>query len=599
VMQRSTASSSSSKGPSRPSSRLGSISGAIPLPTQSTAAGGHRRSSAASERASNASGAVTPLHRPTSASTAYTGTPSHPSPLTAAAAAQMLRSMSNLSSSSGVLSSSQAAGVLAAAGLLQVSPGCYVPTPPLLEKLLSRAGGPNRPNNGWPAWLSQNGSAGTPAAPAPTAVGSGSGIRDSSADAAAAACGEGSIVGGVQVLGGAGAVQPSYGSAAETAAAAGHGQQKAASGVASQQGHVVKRQQASACSGGTAQLGVAAPAAAGARVSTSEVEAHVGSSTEQQQGLLTASGSCAEQRQQQQHPEDQVPPDIVAVIKLPLVGPIGPLKPVDSCCAEPVIAADALADVDSTPAPQLAALASSKSHRATVDAVPYCGTAVLPLAAHGNQQAMPLPLELPAEAVVPLATAAAVPTPGHHAAAGAGGGFGRILVRRKFVKNLQPTAPHFKRYDTGRGVCDTSVLAPNITEGKHGAGKCSTVDAHTCPASVSYRTIRGGSFYVRRWDNADESLLCCHWCVLAGATPSDAMSPGSCACMHALVSRLHASIRQRAACLHVLHSFCVHVFCIISQALQCVRAVCGAMWHTWECEGCRCNCKLPPGKQQP
>jgi hypothetical protein len=97
----------------------------------------------------------------------------------------------------------------------------------------------------------------------------------------------------------------------------------------------------------------------------------------------------------------------------------------------------------------LAALASSKSHRATVDAVPVPAT-VLPPTIHTAEQhlqAVVLPLELPAEEAASLAAVAAVATPGHQNAGGTGGGgggFGRILVRRRFVKNLQPAAPHLQ-----------------------------------------------------------------------------------------------------------------------------------------------------------
>jgi hypothetical protein len=92
---------------------------------------------------------------------------------------------------------------------------------------------------------------------------------------------------------------------------------------------------------------------------------------------------------------------------------------------------------------------SPKTQRVTVDAVPPA--AVIDAVA-AEAFVSPVPVESVAGSAVTAAAAAAVVVGPVHAAAErhqAGSGFGRILVRRKFLKNPQPATDavaHFKRW---------------------------------------------------------------------------------------------------------------------------------------------------------
>jgi hypothetical protein len=371
----------------------------------------------------------------------------------------LMRSISNLSAlsssssnsngSSMVLSSNQAAGALAAAGLLQLSPGCYVATPPSLQKLLSKAV-KESPRQGY-----SNATA-SAAGGAATAAGGGGGVATASMEAVGIAPGDR----GVGDCGGREGGRPGSGRAA------GAGQRQRPYHCRCSSSEVVV--------GGGALGGLVTAQQPAAAVTAAERQHGEGSGIQEAAQLQTPPGTAEGQvagagstREQQQF-KDATPTaagvqstteaDAIAVITLPLPGPTavaaaagkgeatsGPL------CGSPVLGACTVGSV---------------SYRATVDTViPTDHPAVelmLPqldalAVSEQHQQLQPV---FEGAAVSPgciaaaaAATAAVTPAPGHAAgvgpAAGGGGGFGRILVRRRFVRNMQATmaaGPHFKRW---------------------------------------------------------------------------------------------------------------------------------------------------------
>jgi len=490
-----------SKGTSQVTSRLGSISGAAfpdmpatttpaaaAAPAPAVPAAGCVSSTAAAVRvSSSASGVMTPIGRPSSASAAISsaalataaGGPA------AAPTAQLLRSISNLSSRA-MLGSNSAAGALAAAGLLQLSPGCYVPTPALLEKLLCRAGTMRWP----PSSAVALATAGTGSREAITQAVNAAPLPTSATAAAGVQVSEGPAVAAGQPLG-----LPPKGPrhcrcSSRDAGILGRSAGQIVMPVGDQQPSAAGAPPGTQ-SGGDAQLRVGPSTAAAATTVTScgTDTAHSKPATCVAGGDSSAAGETeeqtgreagADQQQQQQHttelceqaaggptasePGTEATVDAVAVVYA-VTKPAGsPITTRDAgrggaaLAAGPAAGAGVEAAAAAAKSGEVVSLTGSpvccellcspslsKSHRATVDS--------LAIAVQQLEVLPEPPAELPAAAVAAAAVAAAAAAAadqagclaGNVVAAGGAGGFGRILVRRRFVRNLQPSVTHFKR----------------------------------------------------------------------------------------------------------------------------------------------------------